>query len=305
MENVEYRGWKHNVRISNGDAEVIATLDIGPRIISYKLTGRENVFKNYDDQMGGSGEAEWMIRGGHRLWVGPEDHTRTYALDNAPVHCEQIAPLQIRLRPDPDTTYGIQKEIDLTLAPKGSKATVVHRLTNIGKTATDLAPWTISVMAQGGFEVIPLPAKRPHPGSPKNAKSAEDFAANQLMTIWPYFDFEDPRWKFASRYIKLAQDPNKGPTKIGLAHKLGWVAYVNKGGIFVKKFTFEEGKAYPDQGVNFETFTYPHMLEIETLGPLVKLAPGATVEHVERWEIAPEADATPERVIDEIVPRLG
>jgi hypothetical protein len=32
-------------------------------------------------------------------------------------------------------------------------------------------------------------------------------------------------------------------------------------------------------------FTNPHVLELETLGPLTKLAPGATVEHVERWSL--------------------
>jgi hypothetical protein len=32
-------------------------------------------------------------------------------------------------------------------------------------------------------------------------------------------------------------------------------------------------------------FTNADMLELETLGPLTKLAPGASVEHVERWTL--------------------
>src|SRR5947207_6730691 len=85
IREVEYRGWKRNVQLSNGDVELIATLDVGPRIISYKLKGGQNVFKEYDEQMGRSGESEWMIRGGHRLWTAPEDTTLTYAFDNAPI----------------------------------------------------------------------------------------------------------------------------------------------------------------------------------------------------------------------------
>ena len=73
VEKVEYRGWKNNLKLTNGDAELIVTLDVGPRVISYKLAGGTNVFKNYDEMMGKSGEADWMIRGGHRLWAAPED----------------------------------------------------------------------------------------------------------------------------------------------------------------------------------------------------------------------------------------
>ena len=85
VEEIEYKGWKHNLRISNGDAELIVTLDVGPRIISYKLKGGKNVFKEFEEQLGKSGEKDWQIRGGTRLWVGPEDVTRTYFPDNGPV----------------------------------------------------------------------------------------------------------------------------------------------------------------------------------------------------------------------------
>ena len=37
MEVVEYRGWKNNLLLSNGDVELIATLDVGPRVIAYRL----------------------------------------------------------------------------------------------------------------------------------------------------------------------------------------------------------------------------------------------------------------------------
>jgi hypothetical protein len=284
VEKVAYQGWQNNLRVSNGQAELILTLDVGPRIISYRLADGKNVFKNYPDQMGGSGEKEWMIRGGHRLWVGPEDLTRTYALDNRPIKYEETNGT-VRLIPPPDSEYGIQKEIDVSLSPSGSKVTVLHRLTNVGAEPTELAPWVLTVMGPGGIEIIPLPPKRPHPGPPKNARSPKDFAANQFMTIWPFFDFGDSRWHFGSRFITLHQDASKGPTKIGLAHQLGWVGYLNQGTLFVKRFGYEEGKTYPDNGVNFETFTNQDMLEMESLGPLTRLAPGKSVEHTEHWEL--------------------
>ena len=66
MEKVEYQGWKNNLRLSNGDAELIVTLDVGPRVISYRLKDGKNVFKEFADQLGKSGESGWQIRGGHR-----------------------------------------------------------------------------------------------------------------------------------------------------------------------------------------------------------------------------------------------
>jgi hypothetical protein len=292
IKEVEYRGWKRNVQLSNGDVELIATLDVGPRIISYRLKGGQNVFKGYDEQMGRSGESEWMIRGGHRLWTAPEDTTRTYALDNTPITYQKLGE-GIRLTSPPDPRYGIRKEIDLTLASQGSRVRLVHRITNIGSNATELAPWALTVMAPGGMEIIPLPPKKPHPGSAKNATSAADFGPNQLWV---------PRWKLGEQSITLSQRPASAPTKLGLLHRSGRVGYVNGRTLFVKSFEYREGRRYPDGGVNYETFTNGDMLEMESLGPLQTLEPGRSVEHSESWELH---TVDPERIKDDVLPRLS
>lgn len=311
VEKIEYRGWKNNLRLDNGHVELIVTLDVGPRVISYRLKDGKNVFKEYPEQLGKSGETEWQIRGGHRLWVGPEDLTRTYAPDNGPVAYQTMASGAVRFIPAPDKEYGIQKEIDLQLAPDDGRVTVTHRIKNIGQKArsqfTKLAPWALTVMAPGGVEVIPLPPKRPHPGPPKNARSPKDFAPDLTMVLWPFFDFTDPRWKFGSKYITLRQDATRGPTKIGLAHRLGWVAYLNHGTLFVKRFEYVEDKHYPDNGCNFETFTNEDMCEIESLGPLVDLAAGSSVELTEHWDLLGNvAHVKDEASIDKnVLPRVS
>lgn len=306
VDTVEYRGWKNNLRLGNGAVELLVTLDVGPRVLSYKPVGGKNVLKEFEQQLGKQGESEWMIRGGHRLWAAPEDTTRTYALDNTPVR-HQVLKGGVRLTPEPEKQYGIQKEIDVQLASTGSQVTLTHRIKNIGTQATTLAPWALTVLAPGGVEIIPLPPKRPHPGSPKNAKSAADFAPDQAMVLWPFFDFKDPRWTFGSKYLTLRQDANRGPTKIGLAHRGGWVAYLNAGTLFVKRFDYQAGKDYPDRGCNFETFTNEEMLEAESLGPLVRLEPGQSVEHTERWELFTNVpDFRDEAGIDaNVLSRLG
>jgi hypothetical protein len=304
VDTVEYKGWKNNLRLGNGTVELIATLDVGPRIISYRLADGANVLKEFPEQLGKSGEKEWQVRGGHRLWTAPEDLTRTYAPDNGPVAYRELGPFQVRLTPAPDA-YGMLKEIELTLAPQGSRVTLLHRITNVGAGPARLAPWALTVMAPGGLEVIPLPPKRPHPGPPSNARSPRDYAANQALALWAFFDFTDPRWYFGRRSIILRQDATRGPTKIGLAQRRGWAAYLNAGTLFVKRFGYEKGRRYPD-GCNFETFSNEDMLEVETLGPLTRLGPGEAVEHTETWELhAGVADCRDEADVSRhVLPRV-
>jgi hypothetical protein len=311
VETVEYKGWKNNVRISNGDAELIVTLDVGPRVISYRLKDGKNVFKEFTDQLGKSGEKTWQIRGGHRFWIAPEDVTRTYFPDNIPVKYKQFQdnPKQyaVRFTEDPEKEHGVQKEIDLDLAPGGSKVKVTHRLKNTGDKPLELALWAPTVMAPGGVEVLPLPPHKPHPGPVKPEAKPADYAPNQLISVWPYFDFTDKRWTFGGKYITLRQDKTKGPTKLGFAHRLGWVGYLNDKTLFVKRFDYKEGETYVDNGVNYETFSNEEFLEMESMGPLIKLAPGAVAEHVETWELVGGVDDfSDEAGIDKnVLPKVG
>jgi hypothetical protein len=45
IQTVEYKGWKNNLKLSNGTVELIVTLDLGPRVIRYGNVGGANVFK--------------------------------------------------------------------------------------------------------------------------------------------------------------------------------------------------------------------------------------------------------------------
>ncbi|MCX5759512.1 MAG: hypothetical protein NTU83_13610 [Candidatus Hydrogenedentes bacterium] len=96
----------------------------------------------------------------------------------------------------------------------------------------------------------------------------------------------DPRWKFTSKYLGLRQDPKAtNPQKTAFFNVNTWGAYLLNGDLFIKRYTADPTRTYPDMGVSFETFTNADFLELETIGPMTKLAPGATVEHVERWSL--------------------
>ena len=287
IKKIAYRGWKNCCRISNGKVELIVTTDVGPRVIRFGFIGGQNLFKEYAAQVGKRGGKAWRIYGGHRLWHAPEDAKRTYCPDNSPVTVELRAG-QVRFIQPVETTTGIQKEIEIKLAPNRARVEVVHRLRNTGSWPVELAPWALSVMAPGGTCVIPLPARGTHPSG---------MLPTSLLTIWPYSDLSDPRWTWGRKYVLLRQDssPKVTPQKIGALVPDGWAGYALNGQLFVKKFACVAGASYADYGCNFETFTNHDMLEVETLGAFTQIDPGQAVAHKETWSLfdnvpAPQCD---------------
>ncbi|MDP9290960.1 MAG: hypothetical protein M3O82_01190 [Verrucomicrobiota bacterium] len=274
LKQLDHGGWKNNLLLANEHVELIISLDVGPRILSYKTVHGENVLKNYPEQFGQSGEVEWKIRGGHRFWLAPEDEKLTYVPDNVPVIYDLNEPDGVRLENAPVEPWRVKKEMSVSLDPESSRVTIVHRATNEGPKKLTLATWGLTVMAPGGLEIIPAPALGEHP---------RDLLPQRVIVPWPYTDLSDPRWRFGWRFTTLRQTHDGGPTKLGLAHREKWVAYVISDAIFVKTFDYEEGALYPDLGCNFETFTNQEMLEIESLSPLRELAPGDSVSHTEQW----------------------
>lgn len=272
---VNYKGWPNCCRLSNGSIELIATTDVGPRIIRFGFVGGDNEFCEFPDQLGKTGGNAWRIYGGHRLWHAPETQPRTYFPDNGPVKLERHDSF-VRLIQPTEPTTGIQKEIDIHMDPKDARVEIVHRLRNCGAWATELAPWALSVMATGGTAIVPLP---PHGAHSENLQPCAS------LTLWRYTNMSDPRWTWGNQYILLRQEttPTVKQQKVGVLTPDGWAAYARSGNLFLKKFQHVADARYPDFGASAEVFTNHEILEVETLGPLTSLAPGGQVEHLEQW----------------------
>jgi len=123
VEKISYGGWPNCYRISNAQVELILTADVGPRVIRFGFVGGQNLFKEFSEQMGGTGETSWQIRGGHRLWIGPEDARYTYGLDNSPVTVEVMGDM-VRATQATEPETGLQKVMDIYLAATGSEVKV-------------------------------------------------------------------------------------------------------------------------------------------------------------------------------------
>ncbi len=286
METVAYEGWQDCVRLSNDQIELIITTAIGPRVIHCGFIGGQNLFGVMEDTKGLTGGDEWRLYGGHRLWHSPEEKPRSYYPDNAPVGVAEIDGA-IRLTQAIEPSTLVQKEMEISLLGSGNGARVVHRITNLGLWAIELAPWALTVMARGGEAIVPQPQGE-----------FDSLLPNRRLTLWPYTNMSDPRLTWGEKYIRMRQDAGmERRCKFGLSAEDGWLAYVLHGEMFVKRFEYDLYAEYPDWGCAIELFTNDQILEVETLGPLTILEPGDTVEHEERWylfgdvQIGPDEDS--------------
>ena len=283
-EKVVYGGSPNNIRLSNSQVELILATDYGPRIMRYALAGSgpdDNVFATLPDLGAKNDLGQWYIRGGHRLWHAPEAIPRTYAPDNDPIQVVREGDTVKLIQPVEKAT-GIQKEMWITLDPKTSHVTVLHRLTNKGLFAIEIAPWALSAMNKDGLAIFPQEPFQSHEDS---------LLPVRPMVLWSYTNLTDPRWMFGQKYVTLRQDVKATEAqKIGFQNRQGWAAYWHATTLFLKRFGYESGRAYPDFGCNNETYTDANFLELESLGPLTRVEPGAAITHQEDWWLYKSVD---------------
>lgn len=284
FSEINYKNFGKCVKMDNGIASLIVTVDVGPRVIYYGLDGMENMFKEDvnrdtvrdDKELHEFFETDenWYIYGGHRLWSSPESFPESYTPDNSPVAYE-ICGNSLVLSPGDRVKVGERHQIIVTLDESTSNVIIKHAIMNIAEYDIKLAPWCLTVAQKGGVEIVP------------QCRKDTGLLSNRRCVFWAYSDVQDERFYISDKYVTLAQTDKEKAFKVGVNNEDGWSAYVNKGQIFIKRFDYEQNGVYPDYNVNYETYTNQFIMEIETLGTLETLKPGEFTEHDERWELVP------------------
>lgn len=282
MEKVTYFGHVGCVRLFNGTVEAVVTIDVGPRIIRYGFPGADNILGELPDVSIETALGPWKPWGGHRLWTAPEANPRSYVPDNAPVEYRAEDRHSIHLTQKLERETGIQKELVVTLDDVGSRVTIQHIITNRNLWPIEVAPWAITTMNSGGVAILPQEPYR---------SWDEYLLPARPVVLWHYTDLSDPRWTIGPKYIRLSTDEQVArPQKAGIMNKQGWAAYYRRGTLFIKRFAYEEGTAYPDYGSNNEVYTGGATIEVESLSPLRRLEPDESALHVESWELFPHVE---------------
>lgn len=216
---ISYKEFGTCLKVDNNILEIVIPLEFGIRILKLGFINGNNIFAELPGVNINIDGSKWYFYGGHRLWLSPETKN-TYYPDNSSIFYD-LKGETIKLIQPVDSWSNVVKEISLTLS--GNKVRVVHKVTNKKTCVQKLAPWSISVMAPGGTEVVPL-----------NARDS-GLLHNRQLSLWSYTRMDDPRIKWFKDYFTLTQDSRiKDPFKIGVSNYEGWGLYVNQDVGFVK-----------------------------------------------------------------------
>jgi len=266
------------VELNNDNANVIISTEFGPRILHYALDGGENILGWHPEAAVETELGVWKPYGGHRLWLAPENMPISYTPDNSKVDLEVLDEFSALFAAGTEESSGIQKQFTVSLAETGSEVTIDHLITNRGPNVVEYALWALTVLAPGGEVIVPNEPFAPY--GPKNLLPV------RTMTQWSYTDFTDGRWSFSADATRLRVDESlPSPQKFGVLNRQGWAAYERQGLRFTKRTDYVDNVDYPDLNSNFEVYTAGGFIELETLSPLYRLAPGESAAHTEKWEL--------------------
>jgi len=270
IERIRYFEWDDCLRLVNGSIELIVPRGFGIRILHFGFMGRRNEFAVFP-QGSHADQDDWLLYGGHRLWTAPES-PESKRPDNDPVRIGELKN-GLRVTQATDFESGLMKEIEVLLHPSRPMAAIRHRALNLGQSIQKIALWGISALVPGGTGVLPLP-------KPENEQNG--LTAHGSIAIWPYSNLGDGHISFDERFV-LLRSPTRQRQKVGVACTEGWGAYLHDGHLFLKSFVHQTTASYPDRGSSAEIYCDQQLIELESLGPLVDLAPGGTLEHQEAW----------------------
>jgi len=273
LEAVSFEG--HGcVRLHDRGVTVLVTTSVGPRVLGL-IVGERNLMAVVPDLgLGRPDGGRFAFVGGHRLWVAPEVPEVTYQPDDGPCTVTEVGG-GVRVEAPTDGA-GFARAISIRADAGGW--VVDHEIRNASGRPASVAPWAITQLRPGGTATLPLAARGSGP------------QADRALVLWPYTDPTDPRIVLERDRVTVRSRPPGPPLKVGAAPGEGPLSYRLGDHVFEKRIDLDEGAAYPDRGAALQIYVCDDFCELETLGPLRPLEPGATAAHRERWTLH-EVDA--------------
>ncbi|HEY3336507.1 MAG TPA: hypothetical protein VGK16_14835 [Candidatus Limnocylindrales bacterium] len=265
--------------LANGALRVEVLAEAGPRIVGLRRVGGvANLLAETPDLGWDTAAGRYELVGGHRLWLAPEDPERVAVPDSQGLTVEALDD-GLRLTGALEHATGCVRSIDVQLDPSEPSLSVLHRVVNNGTRAIALALWSITQLPLGGLALIPQ----------RHAAAGHATRPNRNLVLWPYSSWDDARLRMRDGLVTV--DATAGPDlKVGSIDDTGWVAYARDGTAIVRRFTPQTADLHPDLGCNVEVYCGSRFLELEVLGPMRDLAPGASATLLERWEVHDVSD---------------
>lgn len=300
------KDWDSVFVVKNGIVTLAAVPKIGGRIMQYDLGSHPSIYVDESNKGLMPIDGDMMV-GGFRMLPSPQSdfgwpsppkldcgEYKVTIKSNSPDSVEFVleSPIEDATATKYQKHKGLQFKRTITLYRSSTRVKVLMTMLNKGQQNMQHGIWDITqvICSNNGSEYdtnnIWVYFKR-NPSS-KLGKGAGYVRYSEQS---PSDGSDRSQWLpdgggegiFAAQYKKKVG-------KIGADCKDGWISYVDKhdGYAYVKTFTYEEGKTYPDSGASVQVYTYSNYptLEVEVLGPLVDLKPGDSTIMEENWYAA-------------------
>jgi hypothetical protein len=275
---VDYFGYTQCVRLENESTRVVLCHQAGGRVLEYSLQGKNSLW--LDPQQQG-----WVLRPdipapdlcGGRFDIGPEMIVpRRPALWLGPWRAEVIGPRTARLTSAEDPATGVQLVREFKLDAIGSRLLCTQTIRNVSQRTTTWCHWSRTLAVGGGIAIIPLTAPSRFP------QGYVRYEPGNLINFRP----GDPNIRERDGFLEIFGAP-KFP-KLGMDAQAGWFAYlVPNDLLFVKRYPVYPDRVYNEVAGLTISIWYDRDVrcELEPIGPMEKLAPGAAASFTEEWEL--------------------
>jgi hypothetical protein len=282
VTSVSYHGWPDCYLLSNGSVEAVVVPAIG-RVMQLRLAGAaEGTFwenRALDGQLPPLNSSEWINFGGDKCWPAPQsDWPRHQGRDWPPPVAFDSLPLKavaeergVVLTSPVDPGFGIQITRHVELDAEQPVMRIRTEYRKICGDAVKVGVWSITQMRDPERVFIFLPD--------------QSAFADGFVHLMPS---EPKELRIDGRLLSLERHPSEC-AKIGSdAASLAWV-----GRNCVVRIDAETGPGeYPDGGCVTEVYTNSDPLpyvELEAMGPLVKLSAGERIERSTVYTIMPRS----------------
>lgn len=257
--------------LSNGTMEFEVALDKGIRMNRLNLCGMNNIF--YEQPLDTEylqKENGWRLEGGLRLWAAPESE-ESYYPDNNPVNIE-ILQNGILLRQEKDLYTNLTKTVAICFLPDDpNKLEVSFRIINSDVVDKNIGIWAITTFVPEGKGYVSF--------------HSEDDLINpsRFISMWKDTKLNDPRVTYKDNGIAIHHSKIAQYFKMGILSMDGLCSFDAYGQKLTRLCGYDDSLIYPDGNINIEVFMCEHMMELETLGPLINLGPGEECSRKELW----------------------
>ena len=279
VKAITYSGWKDAVQMSNGTVEVVIVPQIG-RIMRYGLADGPNILWNNPDLLGkitdmNSASKDWLNYGGDKLWPAPQERwgwPPERALDSGPQTIKILPNHHVLMTGVAVEKLGVQFRREIALDPTGTGVTLTNTLVNVSTKDVDWGIWEVAQTDDPTETRIALNKTGHFPtgyyvfGADPLAPDAFSLTETQLV---------------------MKRSPTRS-AKVGGDAPGGQLEALIGGMKFAFSARVEPNALYPDTGCAQEIYTNPDpakYVELEQLGPLKTLKPGASRPFVTHWSL--------------------